>query len=219
MKVLIVEDDELLQQGLYEALWQEGYACDQAYSTEQAQLYFSSTQYSCVLLDLGLPGGSGLDLLTKWRKSENKTPVIIITARDSIDDRVLGLDAGADDYMIKPFELKELFARLRAAIRRAMGQADNSIVYDDFVLDLSNRQLCKGEALIELTPREFAILSRLMLKPHQVVGRETLQQDMYSWEDSFGSNTLEVYIHRLRSKLGKEYIHTVRGSGYRFEKK
>ncbi|MBN3859244.1 response regulator [Neisseriaceae bacterium PsAf] len=216
MKLLIVEDDELLQNGLSKALLSQGYSCDCVSSTQEARKLYMMSEYSGVLLDLGLPVENGIYFLKEWRQQKDMIPVLIMTARDSIEDRVNGLDAGADDYLIKPFELVELFARIRAIIRRSVGQSDNSIEYDEISLDLSNRQVRKSGLIIELTNREFAILSRLMLKKGLTVSRELLQQDVYSWEDSFGSNTLEVYIHRLRSKIGKRYIHTVRGLGYRF---
>ena len=215
MKVLIVEDDTLLQTGISAALVAEGYAYDSAYNATQAQNYIQAGEYSAILLDLGLPDKNGLQLLKQWRKEKITIPVLVITARDSLEDRVSGLDAGADDYLIKPFELVELLARLRALIRRHQGQSDNLIEAGDISLDLVNRIVRNKDGQVALTPREFAILTRLMLKKNKVVNRELLQQDIYSWQDNFGSNTLEVYIHNLRQKLGKELIQTVRGVGYR----
>lgn len=216
MKILIVEDDKILQMGLTKALAIEGYAYDSAFTAHEAQTYIDSTEYAGILLDVGLPDQNGISLLKKWRAQNITVPVLMITARDSLEDRVSGLDAGADDYLIKPFELAELFARLRAIIRRHQGQSDNTIIIEDLVLDLSHRTLKQNGQMVDLTPREFAIVSRLILKQGNVVSRELLQQDIYSWQDSFGSNTLEVYIHHLRQKIGKEWIHTVRGMGYRF---
>ncbi len=215
MKILIVEDDTLLQTGISAALATEGYACDSAYDAAQAQSYIQAGEYSAILLDLGLPDKNGLQLLKQWRKEKIMIPVLVITARDSLEDRVSGLDSGADDYLIKPFELVELLARLRALIRRHQGQGDNLIEAGEISLDLANRIVRCKEELVALTPREFAILTRLMLKKDKVVNRELLQQDIYSWQDNFGSNTLEVYIHNLRQKLGKNLIQTVRGVGYR----
>ena len=215
MKMLIVEDDSLLQSGISAALMAEGYACDSAYSATEAQNYLNGGEYSAILLDLGLPDKNGLILLKQWRKEKVTIPVLVITARDSLEDRVSGLDAGADDYLIKPFELVELQARLRALIRRHQGQSDNLIEAGAISLDLANRIVRLNGNEVALTQREFAILTRLMLKKDKVVNRELLQQDIYSWQDNFGSNTLEVYIHNLRQKLGKNLIQTVRGVGYR----
>ncbi len=216
MKLLVVEDDLLLRKGLEKALVKEGYAVDAAASREEARRYLEAegAYYSAILLDLGLPDGSGLSLLQSLRNAGNDLPVLIITARDTLDDRVIGLDAGADDYLLKPFELAELYARLRAIIRRHCGVANNQVVIDDFTLDLTQKEIRHCGTLLELTLREYAILSRLLLKYGQVVPREFLVQDLYSWQDSLGSNTLEVYIHRLRQKVGKDRIETVRGYGY-----
>lgn len=215
MKILIIEDDLLLRAGVAEALTHEGYACDAIANARDAHVHVASNTYSAMLLDLGLPDADGIALLKKWRAQGNATPVIIMTARDALEDRIRGLDAGADDYLIKPFELAELSARLRAVIRRNLGQSDNQITAGDIALDLANRQAHYQGELLDLTAREFAILSRLMLKKGHAVARELLQQDIYSWHDQLGSNTLEVYIHRLRHKLGKSAITTVRGIGYR----
>lgn len=217
MKILIVEDDHLLRTGLTEALTREAYICDAVETAKGAIQNMQTEQYTAILLDLGLPDMDGLTLLKQWRKKGMGLPVVIITARDALTERVNGLDAGADDYLIKPFDLTELFARLRAVIRRHQGQDGNMLVVGDVSLDLASRQAKKGDAPLDLTPREFAILSRLMLKAGKTVARELLQQDIYSWNDSLGSNTLEVYIHHLRQKLGKEMITTVRGTGYRLE--
>lgn len=216
MKLLVIEDDALLQRGLEKALVKEGYAVDIAGDIASAQqlLLSDSDYYSAVLLDLGLPDGNGLSLLTQIRTEKIDTPVLIITARDALDDRIIGLDAGADDYLIKPFELVELYARLRAIIRRHCGQSDNCSVIADFVLNLSNQTIQFQGALLELTSREYAVLLRLLLRYGDVVPRELLIQDLYSWQDTLGSNTLEVYIHRLRQKIGKSRIQTVRGLGY-----
>lgn len=216
MKLLVVEDDLLLQRGLEKALIQEGYAVDIAGKLEDAHQFLVSEDgfYSAIVLDLGLPDGNGLSLLKWLRESQRNLPVLIITARDTLNDRIVGLDSGADDYLVKPFELAELYARLRAIIRRHCGQADNYLAIADFILNLTNKTIEHSGNSLELTVREYAILSRLLLKYQQIVPRELLLQDLYSWQDSFGSNTLEVYIHRLRQKIGKDRIQTVRGLGY-----
>ena len=216
MKLLIVEDDLLLRRGLERALIQEDYVVDSAETVKEAIAFLTveNSHYSAVLLDLGLPDGDGLTLLSYLRQAENSVPVLIITARDTVDDRVMGLDAGADDYLLKPFAIAELYARLRAIIRRHCGVANNQLEIADFALDLNQKEIHLKGKLLELTVREYLILSRLLLKYGQVVAREFLQQDLYSWQDQLGSNTLEVYIHRLRQKIGKERIETVRGFGY-----
>ncbi|WP_156292738.1 two-component system response regulator PmrA [Serratia oryzae] len=217
MKLLIVEDDELLQQGLALALSHEGYACDCASTAAEANSLIVSSQYSMVILDLGLPDLDGASLLRQWRRMQIGIPVLILTARDALEDRVDGLDAGADDYLIKPFALTELQARVRALIRRYQGHSDNLLQQDDLTLNLSSQQVYLQQQAIDITPKEFAILSRLMMRAGQTVNRELLQQDLYTWNDDLGSNTLEVHVHNLRRKLGKDRIRTVRGIGYRLE--
>ncbi len=217
MKLLIVEDDELLRQGLMLALTSENYACDCASTAAEAHSLIQTSQYSLVILDLGLPDKDGATLLREWRRQNIALPVLILTARDALEDRVDGLDAGADDYLIKPFALVELQARVRALIRRYQGQSDNQISVGNLKINLSSQQAYLDNNPVEVTPKEFAILSRLMMRAGQTVHRELLQQDLYTWQDDLGSNTLEVHIHNLRRKLGKEVIRTVRGIGYRLE--
>ncbi|MBW7982789.1 two-component system response regulator PmrA [Enterobacillus tribolii] len=217
MKLLIVEDDELIQRGLAKAMENEGYACDCAASAAAANAFMQAGRYSMVILDLGLPDQDGASLLRQWRRAGTDLPVLILTARDAVEDRVDGLDAGADDYLIKPFALVELQARVRALIRRFQGHSDNLLTVGTITLNLSSQQvMCNGKP-VEATPKEFAILSRLMMRAGQTINRELLQQDLYSWNDDLGSNTLEVHIHNLRRKLGKDSIKTVRGIGYRLE--
>ena len=217
MKLLIVEDDELLQRGIAMALTNAGYPCDCASTAAQAHSLLLGSQYSMVILDLGLPDQDGTLLLRQWRRQHFTLPVLILTARDALEDRVDGLDSGADDYLIKPFALAELLARVRALIRRYQGQSDNLVQQDDLSLNLSTQQVCLQGQSLEVTPKEFAILSRLIMRTGQTVNRELLQQDLYTWNDDLGSNTLEVHIHNLRRKLGKDRIRTVRGIGYRLE--
>ncbi len=217
MKLLIVEDDELLRQGLTLALNGENYASDSATTAAEANALLQSSQYSLIILDLGLPDIDGATLLRQWRRQNISLPVLILTARDALEDRVDGLDAGADDYLVKPFALVELMARVRALIRRYQGHSDNLLTVGNLTLNLSSQQVYQQEQLIEITPKEFAILSRLIMRAGQTVNRELLQQDLYSWQDDLGSNTLEVHVHNLRRKLGKDLIHTVRGIGYRLD--
>ncbi len=217
MKVLVIEDDALLLCGLEKALIKEGYKVDIAKTLKEASAFLFSVSgdfYSAILLDLGLPDGNGLELIRRLRLKKLDVPILIITARDSIEDRILGLDAGADDYLLKPFEISELYARLRAIIRRYSGVASNQLTISDFSLNLQTKMILLSEVQLHLTMREYAILSRLLLKYGQVVSRELLIQDAYTWEDTLGSNSLEVYIHRLRQKIGKDKIKTIRGVGY-----
>jgi len=217
MKLLIVEDDELLQSGLAQALSAKGYAVDCAGSAAESNALLRSGQYTLIVLDLGLPDRDGASLLRQWRREGLAIPVLILTARDALEDRVEGLDAGADDYLIKPFALAELQARVRALIRRYQGHSDNQLQQGDLTLNLSSQQVLLENQSVDITPKEFALLTRLLMRIGQNVHRETLQQDLYSWNDDPGSNTLEVHIHNLRRKLGKDRIKTVRGVGYRLE--
>ena len=217
MKLLIIEDDLLLQEGLALALTNEGYALDCAATAAEADALIQSGEYSLVILDLGLPDKDGATLLSQWRRRGVENPVLILTARDAIEDRINGLDSGADDYLVKPFALAELQARARALIRRYQGHSDNLLTDGDITLNLQTQQVLRQSQPVEVTPKEFALLTRLIMRSGQTVHRETLQQDIYSWQDDPGSNTLEVHIHNLRRKLGKDRIKTVRGVGYRLE--
>ncbi|WP_368540703.1 two-component system response regulator PmrA [Enterobacter soli] len=217
MKLLIVEDDLLLQEGLALALTSEGYALDCAATAAEADSLIQSGEYSLVILDLGLPDKDGATLLSQWRRRGIANPVLILTARDALEDRINGLDSGADDYLVKPFALAELQARARALIRRYQGHSDNLLIDGDITLNLQTQQVLRNAQPVEVTPKEFALLTRLIMRSGQTVHRETLQQDIYSWQDDPGSNTLEVHIHNLRRKLGKDRIKTVRGVGYRLE--
>ncbi|MNS69190.1 Transcriptional regulatory protein BasR [compost metagenome] len=170
-----------------------------------------------MILDLGLPDKDGATLLSQWRRRGVENPVLILTARDALEDRINGLDSGADDYLVKPFALAELQARVRALIRRYQGHSDNLVTDGDLTLNLQTQQVIRDSQPVEVTPKEFALLTRLIMRTGQTVHRETLQQDIYSWQDDPGSNTLEVHIHNLRRKLGKDRIKTVRGVGYRLE--
>ncbi|QWA09393.1 two-component system response regulator PmrA [Sodalis ligni] len=214
MKILIIEDDRFLQEGLQLALQQEGYASDCAGSMREAENLMETAPYSLVILDLGLPDGDGMSLLVKWRKKGNDVPVLILTARDGLDQRVSGLNFGADDYLIKPFALAELLARARAVIRRHQGVSNNYICVDNISLDLNSHEVTVNGSPIDITPKEFAILSRLMLRAGHRIHREILHQDLYNWDDDPSSNSLEVHIHNLRQKIGKDRIRTLRGFGY-----
>ncbi len=217
MKILVVEDDALLRNGLQQALAQEQYSCDVAMNCTEAEALVKVSEYGLILLDLGLPDGDGLSLLKRWRQRGLLQPVMILTARDALDERVAGLDRGADDYMVKPFALAELLARVRALLRRDQKLASNQIVSGDLILDLQQKSVTLAGVPVVLTRREFALLRRLVMQAGKVVSRERLQDDIYDWQDEIGSNALEVHIHHLRRKLGSARIRTVRGEGYSLE--
>ncbi|WP_294907004.1 two-component system response regulator PmrA [Tatumella sp. UBA2305] len=214
MKILIVEDDTLLSQGLIIAMQDEGYICDGVTNARDAEQSLKVSQYSLMILDLGLPDEDGIHLLLRLRRQKVSLPVLILTARDTLSDRIIGLDSGADDYLIKPFALEELNARIRALIRRHNNQSINLLTVDDLSLDTTHRQVFRGEELLELTPKEYALLARLMMKAGSPVHREILYNDIYNWGNEPSTNTLEVHIHNLRDKIGKKRIRTVRGFGY-----
>lgn len=218
MKILLIEDDALLLGGLQKALEQQQYCCDVATSINTARQY-TLDDYELIILDLGLPDGDGLTLLKQWRQQGCKLPVLILTARDSLDDRVKGLDQGADDYLVKPFALAELLARVRALMRRRFEKTDNALLFGGLKLDMTHHQVWLDGQELTLTRMEYAILRRLMLHAGKTVQRDRLQQDLYDWNDDIGSNTLEVYIHHLRRKIGADSIKTIRGEGYRLESK
>jgi two-component system response regulator BasR len=214
MKVLVVEDDSLLLQGLILAMQSEGYVCDGVRTAHEAALCLANGHYSLMVLDLGLPDEDGLQFLARIRREKISLPVLILTARDTVDDRIAGLDTGADDYLVKPFALEELNARVRALLRRHNNQGDNEISVGDLRLNVTRRLVALGETQLELTPKEYALLSRLMAKAGSPVHREILYNDIYSWDNEPSTNTLEVHIHNLRDKIGKSRIRTVRGFGY-----
>lgn len=214
MKILVVEDDALLLQGLILAMQSEGYACDGVSTAHEAGLSLATGHYSLMVLDLGLPDEDGLHFLERVRREKFTLPVLILTARDTLSDRISGLDTGADDYLIKPFALEELNARIRALLRRHNNQADNELSNGNLRLNLTRRQVWLSEESLELTPKEYALLSRLLMKVGTPVHREILYNDIYNWDNEPATNTLEVHIHNLRDKIGKSRIRTVRGYGY-----
>lgn len=216
MRVLIVEDDEVLLDGLKTGLALEGFTADAVETLEDARLAADSVDYDAVVLDIALPDGSGLDLVRSWRSGKIKSlPVLLLTARNSVRDRVEGLDRGADDYLGKPFDLDELAARIRAIARRAKGQSSPILAWRDVELDVSAREVCKARQSVSLSRREFAVLQALMERPGRILSRSQLEERLYGWDEEVGSNAVEVHIHNLRSKLGRELIETIRGEGYR----
>lgn len=214
MRLLLVEDDPLLGDGIATGLRQDGYALDWVRNGEQGWQALVTQEFDLAILDLGLPGMDGLDLLRKLRERKQGIPVLVLTARDSVADRVRGLDTGCDDYMVKPFDLDELSARVRALLRRSQGRASPQLQEGDLVLDPAAHQVTYRGAAVELSPREFTLLQELLENAGRVVSRARLQESLYGWDQSIESNAVEVYVHHLRRKLDADLIHTVRGVGY-----
>lgn len=214
MRVLLAEDDPMLGDGLRAGLRQQGFQVDWVRDGEAAERELASGVYAAGVLDLGLPRKDGLDVLQALRARQVDTPVLVLTARDAVPDRIRGLDLGADDYVIKPVDLYELGARLRSLIRRAHGQAQDSLRCGAVVLQPAARQVLLDGVPVALSMREFDLLHVLMRNAGRVLSREQLEQQLYSWGHEVESNTIEVYIHHLRRKLAPDLIQTVRGVGY-----
>lgn len=218
MRILLVEDDTSQAESIQTWLEMDGYVIDWVERGDHAILALEQHQYDCVLLDRGLPRASGDQILTTLRKLQKDTPVIFITARDSIDDRVEGLDLGANDYLVKPFSLEELSARIRAQIRLQQKNLSHVLTWEDLQLDIQAKTLTKAGEVVNLTAKEFQILHKLMQKPEHVVTREQLEESLYAWGDEIESNAIEVFIYQLRKKIGSQMIKTIRGLGYRMHK-
>jgi DNA-binding response OmpR family regulator len=214
MRILLVEDDLLLGDGLRAGLRQLGFQVDWVRDGNAAERELRAEPYAAAVLDLGLPGKDGLDVLAAVRRSGVTLPVLVLTARDAVPDRIRGLDLGADDYVLKPVDLQELAARLRALVRRAHGQPQESLRVQDLALDPAARQVSRAGEQVALSVREFDLLQVLMLNAGRVMSREQLEQQLYSWGREIESNAVEVHIHHLRRKLGSAAIQTVRGVGY-----
>jgi two-component system response regulator QseB len=214
MRILLVEDDDLLGDGIQEGLKQEGYAVDWLRDGVQAETALLSETFDAVILDLGLPRKSGIDVLRSIRQQGVKTPVLILTARDALEDRVNGLDAGSDDYLTKPFDFSEVTARLRALIRRSAGRANPAIEIQGVTLDPVAHQVSFSGKPVKLSRREFALLHTLMDNAGKVISRQKIVEALYGWDEEIDSNALEVHIHHLRKKFGNAFIQTIRGIGY-----
>jgi len=214
MRLLLVEDDPMLGDSVQRVLQQEAFAVDWARDGEEAELALNAFPYDCVLLDLGLPGKNGLDILHDLRKRKFPMPVIILTARDAVSDRIAGLDSGADDYLVKPFDPDELTARIRALLRRRDGRVEPLITFGPLTLNPATHEIYCQERPIRLSLREFSLISVLLERPGATVSREQLEERLYGWNEEVESNTIEVHIHNLRKKLGHNLIRTVRGVGY-----
>lgn len=214
MRILLAEDDPLLGDGLRAGLRQQGFQVDWVRDGEAAERELRSGAYAAAVLDLGLPLKDGLDVLAALRRAGVTLPVLVLTARDAVPDRVRGLDVGADDYVVKPVDLDELAARLRALVRRAHGVAQQQLAAQDVVLDPAARTVTRGGEPVALSTREFDLLHALLLNAGRVLSREQLEQHLYAWGRDVESNVVEVHVHHLRRKLGAGLIQTVRGVGY-----
>ncbi len=214
MRFLLVEDDRMIGESLRAALRMEGHAVDWVRDAEAAQTTLASERFDLLLLDLGLPRGSGMDVMRGLRARGDATPVIVLTARDGPGDRVAGLDAGADDYIVKPFELDELGARIRAVLRRRVGRAMPQLTHGGISLDPATRQVTRDGQPVLLSAREYAVLELLMQRPGAVLSRAQIEDRLYGWGEEIESNAVSVYVHQLRRKLGSDFIRSMRGVGY-----
>lgn len=217
MRILVVEDDRDLNRQLVEALNGAGYVADRAYDGEEGYFLGDTESYDAVVLDLGLPKMDGISIVERWRENSRSMPVLILTARDRWSDKVAGIDAGADDYVVKPFHMEEVLARLRALIRRASGHASSELICGPITLDTKTSRVTVKGSQIKLTSLEFALLSFLMHHQGEIISRTGLTEHLYDQDFDRDSNTIEVFIGRLRKKLGVDVIETIRGMGYRLK--
>jgi two-component system OmpR family response regulator len=215
MRILLAEDDASQAESIKDWLELDGYSVDWVERGDHAILAVEQHQYDCILLDRGLPKASGDDILKSIRHQNSNTPVIFITAKDAIYDRVEGLDLGANDYLVKPFNLEELSARVRSQLRQHHTQAGQYLTFANLQLDPQAKTLTQAGQVINLTAKEFQILHKLMQKPEHILTREQLEESLYAWGEEIESNAIEVYIYQIRKKIGGQYIKTIRGLGYR----
>lgn len=214
MRILLVEDDPMVGAAVRKGMQQDGHTVDWVREVGAAEAALDAGTFEFMLLDLGLPGKSGLELLAALRRAANPLPVIVCTARDAVGDRIRGLDLGADDYLVKPFALDELSARIRAVMRRRLGQAGGLLRHGPLTLDPATHEVFLHAQPVALSGREFAILEALMERPSAVLSRARIEERLYGWDEEVASNAVEVHIHKLRRKLGEGTIRTVRGLGY-----
>ncbi|AGB83915.1 Transcriptional regulatory protein BasR [Serratia rubidaea] len=214
MRILLIEDDKIIGDGIKVGLSQLGFTLDWFSDGKLGKQALGSAPYDAVILDLSLPGIDGLDLLREWRQAGEDVPVLILTARDALSQRVDGLQSGADDYLCKPFALAEVAARLQALIRRRHGRLSAQLTHGRLVFDTAARSVTLDGALVTLTPRELAVLELFLHNKGRVLARPLIQEKLYSWDDEVSSNAVEVHIHHLRRKLGNGFIRTVHGVGY-----
>ncbi len=215
MRLLLVEDDRMIGESLRNALRQSGFAVDWGRDGRAADGTLATERFDLVLLDLGLPQRDGMEVLQAMRARGDRTPVVVLTARDALASRVQGLDTGADDYVVKPFELDELLARMRAVMRRHSGRAEPAIEVSNVVLEPSTRQVTRDGIPLALSAREYAVLEALMLRPGAILSRAQLEDRLYGWGEELESNAISVYVHQLRRKLGDGVVLTEHGHGYR----
>ncbi len=215
MRLLLAEDDAMIGEAVRTGLKRHGFVVDWVKDGVAAEQALAAETYDACLLDLGLPRKEGLGVLRGLRARGAALPVLVLTARDAITDRVEGLDAGADDYLVKPFDLEELAARIRAVTRRKAGRAASVIEYEGITLDPATREVRRGGELVALSPREFTLLHALLEYPGRILSRAQLEERLYGWGEEVESNVVEVHVHTLRRKLGADYIRNVRGVGYR----
>jgi two-component system response regulator QseB len=218
MRLLLVEDDAMVGESVRQGLRQDGFTVDWVRDGRAAELALSNEVYDLMLLDLGLPRKEGLDVLKSLRQKGRRIPVMIVTARDAVADRVRGLDAGADDYLVKPFDLDELAARVRAVLRRHSGRAEPQVVVGPLTLNPATHEVTFNGQPVTLSAREFKLLEAFVDRPGAVYSREQLEEKLYGWDEEVGSNTVEVHIHALRKKLSQDFIKNVRGVGYMIPK-
>ena len=214
MRLLLVEDDRMIGESVQKGLRQDGFSVDWVQDGASAELALETERYDCVLLDLGLPKKDGLDVLRGMRAKRDAAPVVVITARDAVPDRIKGLDTGADDYLVKPFDLDELAARVRAVVRRREGRAEPVMEHLGLVLRPATHEASFRNEPLSLSAREFAVLEALISRPGAILSRAQLEERIYGWGEEVESNAVEVFVHSLRKKLGAEFIRTVRGAGY-----
>lgn len=218
MRLLMVEDDTMIGESVRLGLRHDGFVVDWVQDGKAAEVAVGIESYALLLLDLGLPKKSGLEVLRGLRASKNNIPILLITARDSVADRIQGLDSGADDYLVKPFDLDELSARIRALLRRQSGRSETVMRFAELALDPANHQAFIGAEEISLSGKEFALLEALLDRAGAVLSRAQLEQRLYGWDEEVESNAVEVHIHNLRKKLGRDWIRNVRGIGYTLAK-
>jgi two-component system, OmpR family, response regulator QseB len=217
MRILLAEDDNSLGDGIEHAMIQSGLTIDRVSDGEAAQNALSDHDFDLLILDLGLPRKDGIQVLKHVRKEKNNIPVLVLTARDSTEDKIIGLDSGADDYMTKPFDREELLARVRALLRRHSGRTTEKIAYKEIEIDIASRQVNYQKQAITLSRREYALLTQLLQNNGRVLTREQLETSLYGWNDDVESNALEVHIHHIRKKFYSSLIKTIRGIGYMVE--
>ncbi|MEJ2361308.1 MAG: response regulator transcription factor [Gammaproteobacteria bacterium] len=218
MRLLLVEDDPMIGRNIQAGLKQDGYSVDWVQDGVSAENALSDQVYELLLLDLGLPRKSGLEVINGLRQQKNPIPILVLTARDAVSDRVAGLDAGADDYLVKPFDLDELAARIRALLRRSAGRTENVLEHGGLRLNPATHEVHLDGQLVNLSRREFTLLHIFMEKPGAPLSRSQLEDRMYGWGEEVESNAVEVYIHGLRQKLGSHWIVNIRGIGYMIPK-